>query len=107
MATVNIAFGQADAVPGDRSKAVLTPRLSEKIVPSGASQVTTATALKTYSGGEYVQITTDMAVYVAFGVAPVAATAGADGVSVLVLANTTRDFALREGEKIAVINATL
>lgn len=107
MATINFAFGTADVLQGPRSLAVLAVRVTEKIVPSGASQQTTTTAGNGYNGGEYVRVTGDTAVYLAVGENPTAVALGTGGVSVLLLANGVIDLAVPKGHKIAVINATL
>lgn len=101
MATVNILIGRVSNV---RRNANTMPVLdaaatSEDITSSGTSQATTAAAPK--DGTDYyVQITTTGDIRIAVGEGPTAV----DGQGPLILANTTRDFALPPGFKVAVID---
>lgn len=101
MATVNIIFGPAGSYDRPRPTPVIRPRIAENF--SGTINVSTQTtnAARGSNGyEEFVQITTDGNIRLAFGENPTATVSG----GVLMLANTTRDFAVSPGTKVAIID---
>ena len=101
MALTHFTFGRADASFGG----ALTPAMiagtfsAEGIVPSGSNQTTTATA-PTGGSIKVCRVSTDTAVYVAFGSAPVATTAAT---RTFMPANSTEYFVVQDSDKAAVV----
>ena len=99
MATVSVIFGPAGSYNRPRPTPVIRPRVHE-ILTSGITSVATTAASQGADGyEEFVQITSTGNIRIAFGENPVAT-----GSDIVVLANTTRDFAISPGQRIAAID---
>lgn len=104
MATANVAFGKVGVggAPGTLST-LFEVHASENVTTSVASAASTnAAPTEGNSFQNAVRIIAGADAYVAFGTAPVAVTGGTN---VLVKANVEHYFAIRPGDKVALIDA--
>ena len=100
MATVSIIFGTAGSYDRPRPTPVIRPRVHESITSNNLTSTPTSNSARGSNGyEEFAQITTDGNIRIAIGANPVATSD-----DILVQANTTRDFALSPGQRIAIID---